>query len=100
MTATSVPPTIAISELTATRPEILSSVCALITLKPNQPIASTQAPSARNGMLDGEAVVPHHAFEQGVREPDDDSRGDHLRLEARALRDSPRDDGRHRGGEG
>ena len=51
--AASVPPTIAISELTATRPLILSMVCALITLKPNQPTASTQAPSARNGMLDG-----------------------------------------------
>ena len=43
----------AISEFTATRPEILSMVCALITLKPNQPTASTQAPSARNGMDDG-----------------------------------------------
>ncbi|MNQ00670.1 hypothetical protein D3C85_133240 [compost metagenome] len=51
--ATSVPPTIAISELTATRPEILSMLCALITLKPNQPTHSTHAPSARNGMFDG-----------------------------------------------
>ena len=51
--ATIVPPAIAISELTATRPEIFASVCALITLKPNQPTASIHAPSARNGMLDG-----------------------------------------------
>ena len=43
----------AISEFTATRPEILSMVCALITLKPNQPTVSIQAPSARKGMLDG-----------------------------------------------
>ena len=48
-----VPPAIAISELMATRPEILSIVCALITLKPNQPTESIQAPSARKGMLEG-----------------------------------------------
>jgi len=52
-TATSVPPTMAISEFTATRPLILSMVWALITLKPNQPTARIQAPSARKGMLDG-----------------------------------------------
>src|SRR5512138_2459775 len=51
--ATSVPPTIAISEFTATKPLILSMVCADITLKPNQPTVNTQAPSARNGMLEG-----------------------------------------------
>ena len=51
--AASVPPTIAISELTATRPEILSMVCALITLKPNQPTVRIHAPSARKGMFDG-----------------------------------------------
>ena len=39
--------------LTATSPESLSTVCALITLKPNQPTTSTHAPSARNGMLEG-----------------------------------------------
>ena len=43
----------AISELTATSPEILSSVWALITLKPNQPTVRIQAPSARKGMFDG-----------------------------------------------
>ena len=41
------------SEFTATSPEILSSVCALITLKPNQPTESTHAPSARKGIDDG-----------------------------------------------
>jgi hypothetical protein len=51
--AASVPPTIAMSELTATRPEILSSVCALMTLKPNQPTDRIHAPSARNGIDDG-----------------------------------------------
>ena len=51
--AASVPPTMAISELTATRPDILSMVCALITLKPNQPTVRIHAPSARNGMFDG-----------------------------------------------
>ena len=48
-----VPPAMAIRELAATRPLILSSVCALMTLKPNQPTASTQAPSARKGIDDG-----------------------------------------------
>ena len=48
-----VPPTIAINELTATRPEILSIVWALITLKPNQPTVRIHAPSARKGMFDG-----------------------------------------------
>ena len=51
--AANVPPTIAINELTATRPDTLSSVCALITLKPNQPTVKIQAPKARKGMLDG-----------------------------------------------
>src|SRR3989338_8410346 len=51
--ATNVPPTIAISELTATSPLMLLMVCADITLKPNQPTVSTHAPSARNGILEG-----------------------------------------------
>ena len=51
--ATKVPPTMAMSELSATKPETLSKVCALITLKPNQPTMRIQAPNARNGMLDG-----------------------------------------------
>ncbi len=41
----------AISELTATRPLILSMVWADMTLKPNQPTDRIHAPSARNGML-------------------------------------------------
>ena len=40
-------------QLIATSPLILSMVCALITLKPNQPTDSTHAPSARNGIDDG-----------------------------------------------
>src|SRR5450830_134338 len=51
--AASVPPTIAISEFTATRPLMLLMVCADITLKPNQPTVSIHAPKARNGMLEG-----------------------------------------------
>ena len=43
----------AISEFMATRPETLSRVCALITLKPNQPTIRIQAPSARKGIDDG-----------------------------------------------
>ncbi|MCY1543064.1 hypothetical protein D9M68_788580 [compost metagenome] len=43
----------AMSEFTATRPEMFSSRCALITLKPNQPTQRIHAPSARKGMLDG-----------------------------------------------
>jgi len=42
-----VPPAIASSEFTATSPEILSIVCADITLKPNQPTVRIHAPSAR-----------------------------------------------------
>src|SRR6185503_18424940 len=51
--AASVPPTIAISELTATRPESLPISCADITLKPNHPTERIQAPSARNGIDEG-----------------------------------------------
>src|SRR3990172_8117937 len=51
--AASVPPAIAMSELRATKPLTLSSVCADITLNPNQPTDSTQAPSARNGIDEG-----------------------------------------------
>jgi hypothetical protein len=43
----------AMRELMATKPLILSIVCALITLKPNQPTLKIQAPSAKNGMFDG-----------------------------------------------
>ena len=48
-----VPPTMAISEFTATRPETPSRDCADITLKPNQPTVSIHDPKARNGILDG-----------------------------------------------
>ena len=51
--AANVPPTMAIKELTATSPEILSSVWALITLKPNQPTIRIHEPKARKGMLEG-----------------------------------------------
>ncbi len=54
-----VPPDIASSELTATRPEILSIVCADITLNPNQPTDRIHAPSARKGIDDGGcAAIP------------------------------------------
>ncbi|EXI68133.1 MAG: hypothetical protein AW08_01351 [Candidatus Accumulibacter adjunctus] len=43
----------AISELMATRPEMFSMVCALITLKPNQPTVRIQAPRARKGIDEG-----------------------------------------------
>ena len=56
------PPAIAISEFMATSPEILSIVCALITLKPNQPTDSTHAPSARNGMIDGGCAATPPSF--------------------------------------
>ncbi len=51
--AASVPPTMAINEFIATRPLTPCKVCALITLKPNQPMISIQEPKARNGMLEG-----------------------------------------------
>jgi hypothetical protein len=76
----------AISELTATRPEILSRVWALITLKPNHPTVNTQAP------------VPGEPFEKRVDQADDDGGGNQLRPELGALGDAARDDGRNRGG--
>ncbi len=51
--AATVPPTIAISELIATSPEMFSRRCADITLKPNQPTIRIHAPSARKGIDDG-----------------------------------------------
>ncbi|MNE55884.1 hypothetical protein D3C80_1507510 [compost metagenome] len=51
--AARVPPTMAISELIATRPLTPCKVWALITLKPNQPMIRIHEPSARNGMLEG-----------------------------------------------
>ena len=42
-----------ISELIATRPDTASSRCALITLKPNQPMHSSQEPMASHGIEDG-----------------------------------------------
>ncbi|MCY1402457.1 hypothetical protein D9M71_175990 [compost metagenome] len=51
--AATVPPTIAINELTATRPLTPCKVCALITLKPNQPTIRIHDPNARNGILEG-----------------------------------------------
>ncbi|MNG06947.1 hypothetical protein D3C84_902250 [compost metagenome] len=43
----------AISEFTATNPLTPCKVCALITLKPNQPTMRIHEPRARKGMLDG-----------------------------------------------
>ncbi len=43
----------AISELMATRPDTVCSVCALITLKPNQPMHSSHEPMASQGIEDG-----------------------------------------------
>ena len=47
------PPTMAISEFTATRPLTASTVWADMTLKPNQPTVRVQAPSERKGMEEG-----------------------------------------------
>ena len=43
----------AMSEFIATRPETAFSDCALITLKPNQPMHSNQEPIASQGIEDG-----------------------------------------------
>ena len=60
--AANVPPTIAISELIATKPEMASTRCALITLKPNQPIIRIHEPKARNGMDDGGWALTRPSF--------------------------------------
>ncbi len=51
--AANVPPTKAINELTATKPEIPLMLCADITLNPNQPTVRIHAPSAKNGTFEG-----------------------------------------------
>ena len=43
----------AISEFMATRPVTVCSVCALMTLKPNQPMHSSHEPIASQGIDDG-----------------------------------------------
>ena len=47
------PPHMAISELMATSPLTVFSDCALITLKPNQPMHSSQEPIASHGIDEG-----------------------------------------------
>ena len=47
----------------ATSPEILSIVCADMTLNPNQPTESTHAPSARKGIDDGGCAATPPSFE-------------------------------------
>src|SRR5690606_16313172 len=51
--AARMPPTIAISEFIATRPDTAASEPADMTLKPNQPTQSSHEPRASQGMLDG-----------------------------------------------
>ena len=41
----------------ATSPEILSMLCALITLNPNQPTLKIHAPKAKKGIFDGGCAV-------------------------------------------
>jgi hypothetical protein len=53
----------AISEFTATSPDILSMVWALITLKPNQPTDRTHAPRARKGIDEGGCAEMPPSFE-------------------------------------
>ena len=51
------PPHIAINEFIATRPETPLSVCALMTLKPNQPMHSSHDPIASQGIDDGGGLI-------------------------------------------
>ena len=60
--AANVPPTIAIKELIATKPEIASTRCALMTLKPNQPTIKIQEPNARNGIDEGGCALIRPSF--------------------------------------
>ena len=55
--AARIPPHIASSELTATRPETALRLCALITLKPNQPTHSIHEPIASHGIDDGGGLI-------------------------------------------
>ena len=47
------PPTIAISEFMATRPEMSLTAAADMTLNPNQPTHSSQEPNPSHGSEDG-----------------------------------------------
>jgi hypothetical protein len=58
--AASVPTTIATSELIATRPLNLSIVCALITLKPNQPCIDPLFLCLRSGQIGKAKQGKHH----------------------------------------
>ncbi len=60
--AAKVPPTIAISELTATSPDTPDNSCADITLNPNHPTVRIHDPSAKKGMLDGGKATNEPSF--------------------------------------
>src|SRR5690606_11060970 len=60
--AATVPPTMAMSELIATKPEIAYRRCALITLKPNQPTIKIQEPKASKGMEEGGCALTRPSF--------------------------------------
>ena len=60
--AAKVPPTMAISELIATSPEIASKRCALITLKPNQPTIKIHEPKAKKGIDEGGCALTRPSF--------------------------------------
>ena len=53
ISAAMMPPHMAISEFMATSPVTAFSDCALITLKPNQPMHSSHEPMASHGIDDG-----------------------------------------------
>ncbi len=57
-----VPPTMAIKELIATSPEMASSRCALMTLKPNHPTIRIQEPKAKKGIDEGGCAVIRPSF--------------------------------------
>src|SRR3569832_2445029 len=64
-TATSVPPTIAINELIATSPFIFSSVCALITIKPNQPTVRSRLQALEKECSKADARPSRHPWNSG-----------------------------------
>ncbi len=56
------PPAMASTEFIATRPETPSSDCAETTLKPNQPMQSSQEPSASHGIEEGGKPISLPSF--------------------------------------
>ena len=67
--AARMPPHIAISELMATNPDSARRFCALMTLKPNQPMHRNHEPIASQGIEDGGGLIGRERSYRPMRGP-------------------------------